>query len=1187
MGHTIQWVRRRRVDVPPATPEAPEATNVTASTAVLTWPSVEGADLYNLERSTNQTQWTTVYGGAAPTFNQTGLAAVTTYYYRVSAANEGGSSSPSPVTAITTTAAATTVPATPAAPVASDIGSTSATLTWTAVPSATSYLLERSPHEVATTPTTPTTPTTGATAFTATPADAVVDPLVGYSYTFNWSGDPAGTMYQVRLDNGPWTQLPPNTTSRAITISGIKELDVTYHTFHVAPRYQDGTYGPILTHNWRVGMHDFNRFGMSGTVRHLAIRAQWTGATLKHGTAAQNNAVLDEAIAGISEVSRGAVTMTYTFTNVLTIAAPASTATVEQVSKAAYDAAVAAGVVMSNYDHIIVFSPDSPAQGSTINGAALQSASVGGKKGVWAGSSLDPSVTYGPWVVMHEVLHSLGMGHDNRFNAPITSAVLNGAATAYGDYGSVMGNLGEAVYPSAPHMSRTPWVQTKNVTLNGSYTISSIETAGNTNPHVLLLNVTNTVNPTKRQYWISLRQATGIDATLGNATFKTLRGDFTSGISIHAPASDGYAVLALGTDFPLKPGSTFTDPDGAVTITCTSKTASTAVVTIAGLPATPGAAALVQPVEVQRGVATWTQRYSGTALTFTDTGLTQTTDYDYRLTASNSFGASSPSPIKVVTTTTPPPVPAKPAAPTFTNVATTTATVSWAAVADADTYTLQRSTNQTTWNQAYSGPNRTFAATGLTAATAYYYRVSASNETGTSAFSTAGTFTTRAAVTPGTGTVTPFSSKKLWMRYGMQTFPHFKTRVYASHPNAITAYMNIIKDMGIAYVRMQCNNELKGSTQLEQLAAMKAAGIKFIGGVAEEAGVVPTTTPIAEVRRNVIAIRDNPEIAKLCLGIEGVNEPNHNRGTLTRADGTKYTPPVPTDWAAQTAAVSLAISQEMRRNSNLDHADRQGPALHDGAAEKSYQTLTPAYHAASGGKRHWHQMVAEGILDLIDIQVTHSYPGGEAPLNNYPARAELIRSAYGADFPMWVNEWGYKGSAGAWRDSQYISPTAMQYYDDRAVFIFGIEEDVPVCRFELLDDPLIDPDGVKRDDVQKHFGIVETPDYNPTTWERKPSANRLKAILQELKDPGADYVPDPIKLTVNKNGNTNVHWHCVAKRDGTATLFAWNNVDVWNRTTDSMFNVPDVTIEVTDSLGTRNMNVGKEVRWIPIDRRPA
>jgi hypothetical protein len=80
-------------------------------------------------------------------------------------------------------------------------------------------------------------------------------------------------------------------------------------------------------------------------------------------------------------------------------------------------------------------------------------------------------------------------------------------------------------------------------------------------------------------------------------------------------------------------------------------------------------------------------------------------------------------------------------------VGSTTATVSWAAAIGATSYSLQYKTAAaTTWTTVTS-TSTSRALTGLTASTTYNYQVASVCASGTSAFSTAGSFTTTAVVT--------------------------------------------------------------------------------------------------------------------------------------------------------------------------------------------------------------------------------------------------------------------------------------------------------------------------------------------------------------------------------------------------------------------------------------------------------
>ncbi|MES2308415.1 MAG: fibronectin type III domain-containing protein [Verrucomicrobiota bacterium] len=122
-----------------------------------------------------------------------------------------------------------------------------------------------------------------------------------------------------------------------------------------------------------------------------------------------------------------------------------------------------------------------------------------------------------------------------------------------------------------------------------------------------------------------------------------------------------------------------------------------------------------------------------TALTFTNTGLTNGTTYYYVVLAVNATGTSSPS-SQVSATPVAPPV-----APTglIGTPGNTQATLSWSATAGATSYKVQRSTTTGTGYVDFTGntvtaPTVTLTNTGLTNGTTYYYVVFAINAGGTS-----------------------------------------------------------------------------------------------------------------------------------------------------------------------------------------------------------------------------------------------------------------------------------------------------------------------------------------------------------------------------------------------------------------------------------------------------------------------
>lgn len=120
-----------------------------------------------------------------------------------------------------------------------------------------------------------------------------------------------------------------------------------------------------------------------------------------------------------------------------------------------------------------------------------------------------------------------------------------------------------------------------------------------------------------------------------------------------------------------------------------------------------------------------TQIYSSTGTSMTASALTPGTIYYFRVTASGSGYGNSVSIIKSGKTLS---SLAAPATLVASSVATTSMTLTWAAVTGATGYILERATASnfgTGLTTAYTGSALTTSVTGLTTGTTYYFRVRA------------------------------------------------------------------------------------------------------------------------------------------------------------------------------------------------------------------------------------------------------------------------------------------------------------------------------------------------------------------------------------------------------------------------------------------------------------------------------
>lgn len=417
--------------------------------------------------------------------------------------------------------------------------------------------------------------------------------------------------------------------------------------------------------------------------------------------------------------------------------------------------------------------------------------------------------------------------------------------------------------------------------------------------------------------------------------------------------------------------------------------------------------------------------------------------------------------------------------------------------------------------------------------------------------------------TPPPSTLTqvqPYMAQSVVDSYGVAALPSFQTSVYA--PANQPTYVGYLGTLAPGFVRVVYASGNAGVQAFMQRC--RDQGLKVLALVVPESNTSPTNETEPSVRATVQHLAANwPDIV---AAVEGLNEPNHDRGTGSASAG----------WAQKAYDV-----QRWVWNAVGDFGLRALGvkvvmcSLHDTLAGKSYTEASP-----SGGAAHWHQLATLGIASYFDWVGVHRYSAGQVPLNGFDSRTVEIRDAFGANIPIWITETGFNNAL----DTTRHPPTSEKVsgiYGPRALLEFACQQSTSpisnfkMTRFELMDDA--EPGLVNH---ESHFGLVAVgnSDTNVSGWRLKPEFSKMKALLDHLRDPGPEFTPPTVGCEVT-GGPGDMQWIVTAKRDGSAKIHLWRSAKIWDPKTrtevSSGFTVTNAT--VTDEQGARSVPVGADV----------
>jgi hypothetical protein len=378
--------------------------------------------------------------------------------------------------------------------------------------------------------------------------------------------------------------------------------------------------------------------------------------------------------------------------------------------------------------------------------------------------------------------------------------------------------------------------------------------------------------------------------------------------------------------------------------------------------------------------------------------------------------------------------------------------------------------------------------------------------------------------------VQPLAAQVVHEGYGVCQHVNFQTAVYKHQAEVMERYGRMsIGQMRSLYAPSLSNFKIA-------MAGARQYGVQW------NALVATSSTTQAEIEQKVAHMAaNNPDLIR---AVEGINEPN-NEGA---------------GWVGPCVTRQKWIYNAVRSHRQLDHVKVLGPALHDVQLE------------AVGGA-HWQQLVDAGIRPFMDVCAIHNYPAGSTPDSKRAERVQWVYDAFGADYPIKFTEWGYTNTLGPKASriggAKAISPEASKFYDCQVVLDFA-NNGWEVMRYEFLDDP--DPTNTV---TESNYGLWEVgsiagdPD---TTWTAKPAVKPLSALLRSLRDPGAAYTPNPMRMRVDAPSDVRT---CLAqKRDGSTTLWLWRHVQVWDPIAEKSLNPGPVTARVERPKNTYTVEVG-------------
>ena len=398
-------------------------------------------------------------------------------------------------------------------------------------------------------------------------------------------------------------------------------------------------------------------------------------------------------------------------------------------------------------------------------------------------------------------------------------------------------------------------------------------------------------------------------------------------------------------------------------------------------------------------------------------------------------------------------------------------------------------------------------------------------------FSGLATPLTPAANAAALPTVTPKWSQLAVESFGVCAMPTHSHSVYQHR----SAWVGNLADMGAAFIR---GTYKPGSSPTYDTARLlRERRMKW-----QMVIVKSLSQSDADIRARVNDIAKNA--ADVCLAVEGINEPNHNRSGGS----------VPSNWRELTLQKQKALWQ----------AVQAVPAL------RGKPVLGPSLQMVKATEADFKWFAANGLNNYMTHAGTHCYASGGYIDTNFDSKTRVMRTYWKK--PVWITETGYTNAIAGTGGQRAVPESVSGIYAPSAV-LEAIDRNWKVNWFEVMDDV----DAGAKNDAESNFGLWAVGSTSsPAGWRPKPAAVALKKILNGLKDPGPAYQPRAMGLRVAA-ATPDVRWTALGKRDGSVQLYLRRTVDVYDPRTERKLSVASVKVTITTAKGTRTVYVGPEV----------